>query len=148
MNFSPIKRNREVLIKSVPSYRFKSGTSLADWQTSARAKLSELLGLNDFKKCPGEFSILSNEKFDGYTKYEFYMKSESNYELTLSLYAPDGVDKAPLAVCLFGHPEDLALALNKTTDRGLVAGALARGYVALAMEQRSFGECYAIKDET
>ena len=148
MNFSPIKRNREVLLKSVPSCRYNSAIAFSDWQSSARAKLAELLGLSDFTKCPSEFSVISSEKCDGYDKYVFYMKSESSYELTLSLYAPSGVEKAPLAMCLFGHSEDLELALDKTTDRGLVAGALARGYAAVAMEQRSFDGCYATKDET
>lgn len=148
MNFSPIKRNREVLIKTTPSYRYNPLESFAEWQSRARAKLAELLGFCWFTKCPSEFSVVSSEKCDGYVKYEFYMKSEANYELTLSIYAPEGVKKAPLAVCLFGHPEDLAVALDKSSDRGLVAAALARGYVALAMEQRSFGECYAIKDVT
>lgn len=148
MNFSPIKRNREVLMQSVPSCRFDPSLDFANWQASARAKLSELLGINDFESCPADFSVVSSEKCDGYDKYVFYMKSESNYELTLSLYAPAGAKKAPLAICLFGHSEDLALALDKTSDRGLVSGALARGYAAVALEQRNFDGCFATKDET
>ena len=147
MNFSPIIKNREVLINTKPACRYDSSLDFAVWQKEAREKLVELLGIDDFVACPEEFSLDSKTSSDAYDEYQFSIQSEYNYRFTATLRVPAGAaGKLPLAICLFGHSDDLSAALDGDSDRDLCAQALARGYCSLAVEQRDFDNCFAIKD--
>ncbi len=147
MNFSPIKRNREVLVNTSPSLRYADGEDFAAWQVKAKDKLIELIGLDDFVKCDSEFEILGTETGDSFTATTFKMKSEKEYSFTSTLYIPLGKEgKLPLAICLFGHSDDLAVALDGEAGRDICMQALSRGYCALALEQRDFDNCFASKD--
>ena len=147
MNFSPIIKNREVLINTAPALRYDPETDLGEWQKAARAKLISLLGIDRFEKCDPEFMIDSEKKCDGYDEYVFSIQSELNYRFTATLRVPVGAKgRLPVAICLFGHSDDLSAALGGDNDRDLCAQALSRGYCALAVEQRDFDNCFAIKD--
>lgn len=147
MNFSPIIKNREVLINTVPAFRYNDSLDFAEWQSSARAKLVNLLGIDRFELCDSEFTLDSATECAGFKEYVFSIQSEVNYRFTCTLRVPASANgKIPMAICLFGHSDDLAAALDGEDDRDLCAQALARGYCALAVEQRDFDNCFAIKD--
>ena len=147
MNFSPIRKNREVLINTKPSYRYVPGTDFAAWQTAAREKLASLLGVDEFVKCEENFVLDSETTLGGYKEYAFSIQSESDYRFSATLRVPMGITgKLPIAICLFGHSEDLSAALDGENDRDLCRQALNRGYCALAVEQRDFDNCFSIKD--
>lgn len=147
MNFSPIKKNREVLISTVPALRYNGEQSFAEWQKIAREKLIELLGMDLFVSCDPAFVVESATDCGDYKEYVFSIESEADYRFNATLRVPAGASgKLPLAICLFGHSEDLAASMNGENDRDLCAQALKRGYCALAIEQRNFDNCFAIKD--
>ena len=147
MNFSPIIKNREVLINTAPALRYDPSEDIKEWQKTARAKFINLLGIDRFEACDPEFSLDSTSECDGYKEYVFSIQSEINYRFTCTLRVPaNAKGKLPVAICLFGHSDDLAASLDGDNDRDLCAQALARGYCALAVEQRSFDNCFAIKD--
>lgn len=147
MNFSPIIKNREVLINTVPAFRYDPSTDFSEWQKAARAKLVSLLGIDKFESCAPEFRIDESKKYDSYSEHVFSICSEDDYRFTCTLRVPLNVEgKIPVAVCLFGHSDDLAAAMTGENDRDLCAQALSRGYASLAVEQRDFDNCFAIKD--
>lgn len=149
MNFSPILKNREFIKAITPALRYKNTDDLASWQAEARAKLSELLGLQYFTKCDPEFEIVSKEETASYTEYCFKIKSEDNFFFTSTIRVPVGkAGKIPVAICLKGHSDDLTAALsdNAELDRNMCTRALAEGYCAVAVETRNFNECFSSHD--
>ena len=147
MNFSPIIKNREVLINTTPALRYDPSSDFAAWQQTAREKLVNLLGMDRMIKCEPEYTLDSKTERDGYTEYVFSIQSELDYRFTCTLSVPaSSAKKLPVAVCLFGHSDDLSAAFDGENDRNLCAQALERGYCALAVEQRDFDNCFAIKD--
>ena len=149
MNFSPIKRNREVLINTAPSMRYDFKTDFATWQKAAREKLAELLGLDIMRAVDPKFEIVSKTSTDLYDETVYSIESEKNYSFTSTLRVPKGIsEKAPVAICLFGHADDLQQSVDGTDGRDLCRQALDRGYASLSVEQRSFDNCFAISDIT
>ncbi len=149
MNFSPILKNREVIKAISPSLRYKDGEDLASWQKTAREKLAELLGFEYMTKCADKFEIVSTAKTDSYTEYCFKIQSEENFCFTSTLRVPlNKTGKIPVAICLKGHSDDLSAALsdNDELGRNMCTRALEEGYCAVAVEERSFDECFASRD--
>ena len=65
---------------------------------------------------------------------------------------PDGVENPPVIICLQGHSTGMHISLGRPKfegDEELISGgdrdfcvrAVKEGYAAIALEQRSFGEC-------
>ena len=79
MNFSPIVKNREVLMSRVPSMHYIEG-DFAAWQVKAREELSSLLGMNCFKPCDANFVLESKAQKDGYTEYTFTINTEETFK--------------------------------------------------------------------
>ena len=149
MNFSPILKNREVIKAISPALRFDGKSDVAAWQTEARAKLSDLLGLGYIDKCDPEFEILSTSTTDAYTEYCFKLQSESNFYFTSTLRVPSGASgKLPVAICLKGSSDDLLAALSDDSDlgRNMCTRALNEGYCAMVVETRNFDECFLAHD--
>ena len=149
MNFSPILKNREIIKAISPSLRYKNGEDFADWQKKAREKLVELLGFQYIESCSDEFEITSTTKTDTYIEYVFKIQTESNFYLTATLRAPLNKNgKMPVAICLKGHSDDLSAALsdNDELGRNMCTRAIEEGYCAVAVETRSFDECFSSHD--
>ena len=143
--FENLKRNK-------PLMSYDGKIQFAEWREKAKAKLEELLGL-PFEKCEDEFTILEEEKQEGYVRYKFTVQTEEGYFVPCYFLLPDGKSgKIPLTVCLSGHcggmhvaagiakTESDAKALEEWHHRAMGLRAVKDGRCALVVEARNFGE--------
>lgn len=130
----------------------KEGQSLTQWQEEARAKLGELLGL-PFERCDEQFRIESERVCSEYTEYRLAYHTEAHFEIVACLRIPAGAPSGiPVVICLQGHSKGMHISLGepryegdeqtiKGGDRDFAIQIVKKGYAALALEQRGFGEC-------
>lgn len=154
MNFSPMKRNYEIISNLTPSLRYDGKSDFSQWQAKAKDKLAELIGMHKYEKCDPEFNIEYRKETDEYIEYRFTIQSEPGYYFPAVMRVPLGFEegKHPFILCLQGHSTGMHISLGvpkaegdeKTIcggDRDFVVRAVKEGYIALAVEQRCFGEC-------
>lgn len=153
MNFSPMKKNYEIISSITPKFRYDGKTEFKAWQTAARAKLAELLGMSKFEKCDPEFNIEYTKDCGEYIECRFTIQSEPGYYFPSVIRFPKGKEgKRPLMICLQGHSNGFHISLGipiydgdessiNGGDRDFCVRAVKEGYIALAVEQRCFGEC-------
>ncbi len=141
---------RDVVAKKEPSLRYKGG-DFDEWQKDARAKLSELLGLDLFEKCDDDKFLITETKDKGdYTQYDFEFQTEEGYFARASFLKPKALEgKAPCVICLQGHSTGMHISIGEPKferDIRSIAGgrdfavqAVREGYCAVALEQRYMG---------
>lgn len=133
-----------------PSMSYDGG-DLKSWQSAARVKLAELLGLDGMRPADPDLLVEWEKERDGYTETRFTFQSEPGYRIPAHLLLPKGVKKPPLMICLQGHSPGMYISLGivkrekdelsiKGGDRDFCIRAVKEGYAAICMEQRSFGE--------
>lgn len=139
-------------IRSVKPQMAYSGSDYACWSVKARAKLSELIGIDKFVKVDPKLDIEYENKIEGATEIRFTFESEAGYRVPCHLLLPDGVKNPPLMIGLQGHSTGMHISLGRPKykgdeqtinggDRDFCVRAIKEGYAALALEQRNFGEC-------
>ncbi|MBR7117268.1 MAG: acetylxylan esterase [Clostridia bacterium] len=152
-------KNFELYGEYTPLMRYTPDMDFSEWQKAARAKLSELLGMDKYVKCDPLFNIEYKKDCDTYTEYRFTIQSEENYFLPVVMRVPHGceVGKHPVILCLQGHSTGFHISLGvpvydgdvqtiKGGDRDFCVRAVKEGYIAVAIEQRGFGECKGDED--
>lgn len=139
-------------LHSIPvSMQYDGKESLSDWQIKARAKLSELMGLQYFYEVDDETEIEFCKEYDEFTEIKFYFYSEENYTVPCVLRVPKNVKNPALMICLQGHSTGMHISLGiakfegdqekiDNGDRDFAVQCIKNGYCALAIEQRNFGE--------
>lgn len=159
MNFSPLIKNFDLITSITPECRYDGESDFISWQKSAKAKLAELLGMDKYERCDPEFNIEYTEECDGYTEYRFTIQSEPGYYFPSVMRVPHGKSgKQPLMICLQGHSNGFHISLGKPIypgdeddinggDRDFCVRAVKEGYIALAVEQRGFGECKGVEGD-
>lgn len=136
----------------VPAMAYNETMPLTEWQTKARAKLGELLGLPLIRCKEDQFSILSKKEWGEYTQYDFQYQSEPDYYVPCSLLVPaKAKGPLPAVICLQGHSTGMHISLGVSKfegDQETIAGgrdfavrAVKEGFCAIAMEQRYMGSC-------
>lgn len=150
------EHNKELLKKVVPSMAY-DGKDYESWKITARAKLSELLGMEKFTKVDPKFEIEYEQKIEGATEIRFTFQSEEGYRVPCHLLLPDGIENPPIFICLQGHTTGAHISLGRTKyepdadyircgDRDLCIRAVKEGFACIAMEERNFGECGAYEN--
>ena len=115
-NFNSHLYELELVRQTVPHLRFTGEISFADWQSEARARLLELLGLPLVCGAAG-YQLESIEECDGYTDYRFTVESEPGYFVPCHLLLPDGdKEKYPLTICFSGHGAGMHIALGRAKN--------------------------------
>lgn len=149
----PIRNELNILHNTPISMEYDGTQPFEEWQKKARAKLSELIGLDKYKKC----DFLLEEKYvkehKTYREIKFYFQSEENYFVPCILCIPkkSKFEKPPMMICLQGHGTGMHISLGRRKfsfdekkiengDRDFAVQCVAKGYCALAIEQRNFGE--------
>ena len=147
----PLAKEQEILRSLERAMEYKGGEPLADWQEKARAKLRELLGL-PYAPCKPRFTVEYREETDEFYETRFLFQSEEGYFVPCHFLAPKQKteDKPPVMICLQGHSTGMHISLGRTKypdddhafegERDFALEAVRRGYCAVAMEQRCFGE--------
>ena len=132
---------------------FAEGGSFAEWQNEGRKKLRELLGMDTFEKVEPDVRVEWTKQHDGFSETRFLYKTEKNYSAPAHLLIPDMPmnKKPPVMICLQGHSKGMHISLGRAIypgdeeiiasgDRDFAMQAVKRGFAALTIEQRGFGE--------
>lgn len=152
-NFNSHLQEFSVFSSIKPSFAFDDSQNFADWQTRAREKLNELLGL-PLDRCDGNLEIEYEKDLEDHTEYRFTVQTEPGYYVPCHLLLPkSGGEKIPLMICLSGHGAGMHIALGVTKTekdevslrewphRAMAPRAIKEGRAALVIEARNFGEC-------
>lgn len=152
-NQNPVKIYKEFIGNRTPEMRYDGQEDFKSWQTRARAKLSELLGMDTFKPCGLDFLIEYKREEADYTEIRFSFQSEENYYAPAVVRIPKNANgKIAPMICLQGHSKGMHISLGapkypgdeemiKEGDRDFATSALANGYAPVCLEQRYMGEC-------
>lgn len=153
-NLLPLE-NELNLLRQVPiSMAYDKKEDFSVWQKRAGAKLVELTGLEKFNKCNLCVSVEYKEENESFKEIRFVFQSEEGYFVPCLLCVPKNSrfgEKPPVMICLQGHGTGMHISMGrpkfepdemkiKNGDRAFALGCLKRGYCALTIEQRNFGE--------
>lgn len=156
MDFNPQKKHIQLMQEIKPDMRWRQGESVVCWQAKARTKLRELLGL-PLERGSDEIQVeWVHEDEPQWKEIRFRYESEPGVQVPCHLVLPKREGKFPLMICLQGHGTGMHISLGRVKypgdeddfdgDRDFACQAVARGYAALAMEQRGFGESGSFPD--
>jgi len=133
---------------------FDAEKPLALQKQAIREKYKELLKMpekNGRAQATIEWEKTEDERFD---EIRFAVETEPGFFVPCHMLLPKGLaagEKRPAVICLQGHSTGMHISLGRPKfpgdeqsinggDRDFAIQAVARGYIAVAMEQRGFGE--------
>ena len=152
----PKAHHHGLLDKIAPEMRWDGKSHLPEWQKSARAKLSAILGLDEIAKCAVKPTV--EIEYDKYSEdldcreIRFRVNTEEDVWVPCHLCVPkDAKGALPVVIALQGHSRGMHISLGRPKfpgdeqschggDRDFVARALKEGVCGIAVEQRAFGE--------
>ena len=133
----------------IPSLKFDANADFDNWKNTAKAKLTQLVGL-PFEACEDEFKITLLQETDEFKKINFEFQSEKGYFIECEMLCPLNQEgPLPIAICLQGHSTGKHISLGqskfeKDTDdyvnrTNIAVQAVRNGYCAVAFDQRYMG---------
>ncbi len=152
LSFSPSEYHLQLMKKTTQRLAYDGG-DVKTWQKTLRQKLKELLGI-DLKTGRGSIQVKSLWRHEhplGSIEKIVYL-SEVGADVPAYVCLPKNVPPPyPVMICLQGHSTGMhnSIAVDYETnsqsidvegDRDLAIGCMKRGFAALCLEQRSFGE--------
>jgi len=149
-SYSPDNCHHDLFNKA-PALSFALRGHEADYKERLSESLKVVMGDMPDRVEP-QIEIEYEKKCKGYTERRFSFLTEKDTRVPCHLLIPDGADTPrPLAICLQGHSPGMHISLGKAKkfweyrkiwkgDRNYAIQAVKRGYCALALEQRCFGE--------
>jgi len=151
MAIDPRVKHQQMMQEIVPSMRWQEGEDVAAWQEKARAKLREVLGLPFASKAENFRIEWTKEDDPKWNEIRFAFESEPGQDVVCHLVLPKAYEgKLPLAICMQGHGTGMHISLGRVKfpgdegdfdgDRDFAVQAVAKGFAALAIEQRAMGE--------
>ena len=149
--FVPSDYHLKYLASLKPEMAYKKGEKVISWQRILRTRLKKLLGDFPKKKVPLRPKILERKEFRDYFREKLVFTSEPFADVPVYLLIPKNISlPAPAVICLQGHSPGMHISIGEAKnkhDRELIAGdrdfaiqSVQQGYIALAIEQRCFGE--------
>ena len=160
MAFAAFDTYSEYMKTVRPQLRYMPEEDPHTWQERARAKLREILGVPASCEVSAINVEWTHEQKD-HTETRFTFTSEPGADVVCHLLMPkkDKLESMPLAICVQGHSTGMHISLGRAKfegdrediedgDRDFARQALRRGFAALALEQRAFGERGAKEDGT
>ena len=156
MAMDPRVLHAQLMQSVTPDMRWQEGEDVAAWQEKARAKLREVLGMDKMGKACS-FRVEWTKEEEQWLETRFILETELGMELPCHLVLPKNAQgKLPLAICMQGHGTGMHISLGRVKypgdeedfdgDRDFAVQAVAKGWAALAMEQRAMGECGSKED--
>lgn len=143
--------NHAIAAAITPALRMREGEDFLLWQKIARARLAVLLGMGKFTKCDPKLDIEWREQREYGEEIRITFCPEEGYRAAAHILMPRAEGKRPAVICLQGHSKGMHISLGTPKypgDAATIAGgrdfalqAVKEGYVAIALEQRNFGEC-------
>ena len=149
--FVPSDYHLKYLASLKPEMAYKKGEEPVSWQRKFRARLKELLGDFPKKKAPLKPKILERKEFRDYFRERLVFTSELFADVPAYLLIPKNVSlPTPAVICLQGHSPGMHISIGEARskhdkesiagDRDFAIQSVKEGYLALAIEQRCFGE--------
>lgn len=141
--FAPEAVHRRLLDAARPALAYTAGGAVAAQQAALAAKLAELLAC---PKAEGDLDlqVSHHRSGDGFTETRFLITSEPGACIPCHLLLPEHAPRpVPVFLCLQGHSSGMRLSVGEGEadgDRDYALQAVGRGYGALAIEIRGFGE--------
>ena len=147
----PLAKEQERLRGLERAMEYRGEGDLSDWQKQAREKLSALLGL-PYETCEPLFDVEYREETEDFYETRFTFQSETGYFVPCHFLEPKqkAAEKPPVMICLQGHSTGMHISLGRTKypnddgafegDRDFALEAVRRGFCAVTLEQRCFGE--------
>lgn len=143
----PLENKR---LNAVPrSMEYRGDEPLEAWQARAREKLADLLGL-PYETCDPRFEVEYRDETEEYYETRFTFQTEPDCFAPAHLLVPkrSPYEKPPVMICLQGHSTGMHISLGRVKypgdeddgDRDFAPAAVKRGFCAVALEQRCFGE--------
>jgi len=152
MSFSTSDVHLNLIKDRVYPLAFSETKTLEEQKIALEAKFRELLGMPEKQTDPKpvvDFFRQDDERFD---EIRFKFESEPGFFVPCHLLLPKNYSgKIPVVIGLQGHATGMHISLGRPKypgdeatisggDRDFALQAVARGYAAIAMEQRGFGE--------
>lgn len=153
-SYAPEQAHRTALAAPPRRLSFDGSRPFEQWREAARSKLGELLGRNPSRVDAG-LQIEWEHPGDGFREVRFNFCSEEGVRVPCHLLVPNVAAelaaRPAVMICLQGHTSGMHISLGRAKyegdeqkisggDRDFALQAVARGYAALVLEQRCFGE--------
>jgi len=127
------------------------GQPFKPWQRQLRARLLKLMGRLPQERGPLNVEETEREETETYVRRKLVFTSEPHADVPVHLLVPRGAARRrPAMICLQGHSPGMHISIGvakNDNEKELIAGdrdiavqAVRSGFVALALEQRCFGE--------
>ena len=146
--YSPDGTHQKLLAQKLP-LSFDGTQEFASHQAQIKERLRELLG-DEPERVPLDPVIEETVEHESFTERRISFAVEADVRAVCILCIPKtGKKKYPLAVCLQGHGKGMHVSMGRrkyesekpdTGDRDVAIQALSRGYAAICLDQRGFGE--------
>jgi len=148
---SPSYYHKKLMRRTKKRLAFSPGVDFISWQKRLRKQFLELIGHIDKEKCPVKFKILEERIYSNYILKKILFTTNPDVMNIAYLLIPRmKKTKFPAMICLQGHTPGAHISIGKAYtkhDKEYIAGdrdfaiqAVKNGFVALAIEQRCFGE--------
>ncbi|HHX72047.1 MAG TPA: acetylxylan esterase [Clostridiales bacterium] len=144
------KQNDRILANTTPALAFDPALPIEPQKNAAAKAFSDLLRMPE--KATSPVPIIEYQKdHEIYKEIRFTFESEPGFMVPAHLLLPKNHNGTlPVVICLQGHSTGMHISLGRPKfegdeetiagDRDFALQAVARGYAAVAMEQRGFGE--------
>lgn len=158
------QQHTDLMFRTVPrrlSFQAKNAEELKQWQTALRARMMELLGLNNLArevKFENRAERAESVRLDGYTREKWYLYTEPDVPLPIWVLIPDKpvAKPYPLVLTPHGHnpPEHyVGIAADakareeiQQKNRDIALQAVREGYLCIHPTARGFGETMRADD--
>lgn len=147
--YTPESVHQRLLDSAIPSAAFDPDRDLASWRQELSERLQQVIGVMP-PVVPLDVRVEWQRERDGYAETRFCFTAEPGADVPCHLLVPTNVSAPPpIMVCLQGHTTGMHVSLARTQDgepmpvkgdRDFAMQAIRRGYAALVIEQRCFGE--------
>lgn len=136
------------------AFCYKEGTPYDRWAENARASLVRQLGIAEklsAPRVPLDPRVIWSREVPNGTITKLHLQSEKDYVLPVYLCLPKGKGPFPVWICVQGHGTGMHASISVKWqdeetfkydggDRDFALQCLEKGYAALCIEQRAFGE--------
>ena len=153
-NFAPFAVHRAIMKNLEPQMHYHGGDVIS-WQQEFRAKLREILGLDNMplECCPLNIRSFWKQETTLGTIEKIGFTSEPNHDIAAYVCLPHRTQKPmPFFICLQGHstgmhvsvaldPQNEEKSIVVEGDRDFCIECMRRGIPSIAIEQRGFGMC-------
>jgi dienelactone hydrolase len=149
---SPSYFQMELMKKAPKNLSFSDNITYETWRRKLKKKLRELIGPMYKDKGKVKYDILKEDETKDYTIQKILFATvPSAINMAYLMVPKNGKGRYPAMVCLQGHSEGAFISVGNyfgeggknfkiEGDRDFAIQAVKNGFVALAIEQRCFGE--------